>query len=73
MAITVEYHRPGGANPGDVRSTALRSVPLKHLSLTTDSEPRLWSPGTVAELFGRCGVGSRRERVEIGLLKEKQN
>ena len=23
MAITVEYHRPGGANPGDVRSTAL--------------------------------------------------
>ena len=50
----------------DVRSTAdvhstTRAVPLEHLF--TDSEPRLWAHSTVAELFGRCGVGSRRERV----------
>ena len=31
----------------------------------TDSEPRLWGPSTVADLFGRCGVGSRRERVRV--------
>ena len=63
MAITVEYHRPGGANPGDVRSTALIEGTVgAGTTLSIHSVP-CYTP-----VFSLCGFSLRWKVCERGLV-----